>query len=139
MKINLFITPIVLLAISVTLLANEPYRVGTTAANFLEIGFGSTGAAMGDAAVASVEDLSGIYWNPGRLPYMKQSEAQFMYQPWIADINTTFSAVGIKVPGIGMFAAGLYQVAYGDMKVTTMQQQDGTGEMYSANDYAFTL
>ena len=125
------------LALAVT--ANEPYRVGTTAANFLEIGFGSTGAAMGDAAVASVEDLSAMYWNPGRLPYMKQSEAQFMYQPWIAGINTTFSAVGIKVPGIGVFAAGLYQVAYGDMKVTTMQQQDGTGEMYSATDYAFTM
>ena len=119
--------------------ANEPYRVGTTAANFLEIGFGSTGNAMGDAAVASVEDLSAIYWNPGRLPYMRQSEAQFMYQPWIADINTSFTAVGLKVPGIGTFAAGLYQISYGDMNVTTTQQQDGTGEMYSASDYAFTF
>ncbi len=122
-----------------TAFGESPYRVGTTAANFLEIGYGSTGAAMGDAAVASVEDLSAIYWNPGRLPYMHQSEAQFMYQPWFADINTSFSAVSFKVPRLGVFAAGFYQVAYGDMKVTTMQQQDGTGEMYSASDYAFSL
>ena len=127
------------LFIALAVTANEPYRVGTTAANFLEIGFGSSGAAMGDAAVASVEDLSAIYWNPGRLAYIKQSEAQFMYQPWIADINTSFTAVGLKVEGVGTFAAALYQVAYGDMNVTTMQQQDGTGEMYAANDYAFTL
>ncbi|MBN1479698.1 PorV/PorQ family protein [candidate division KSB1 bacterium] len=136
---NIFLMIYLSLFLTLAVTANEPYRVGTTAASFLEIGFGSTGAAMGDAAVASVEDLSAIYWNPGRLPYIKQSEAQFMYQPWIADINTSFTAVGIKVQGLGTFAAGLYQVAYGDMKVTTMQQQDGTGEMYSANDYAFSL
>lgn len=121
------------------LIADDPYRVGTTAANFLEIGFGGTGNAMGDAAVASVEDLSAIYWNPGRLPYLRQSEAQFMYQPWFADIKTSFSAIGLVVPRIGCFAVGLYQVLYGDMPVTTTQQQDGTGEMYSASDYAFTF
>ena len=29
--------------------AQKPIRVGTTAANFLEIGYGAAGAAMGDA------------------------------------------------------------------------------------------
>lgn len=126
-------------SIALALRASEPYRVGTTAASFLEIGFGSSGSAMGDAAVASVEDLSAMYWNPGRLPYLKQSEVLFMYQPWFADINTSFIAAGLKVKDIGTFAVGLYQVGYGDMKVTTMQQQDGTGEMYSANDIALML
>jgi hypothetical protein len=119
--------------------ADKPNRVGTTAANFLEIGYGSTGNAMGDAAVSSVKDLSAIYWNPARLAYMDQSEAQFMYQPWFADINTSFTAVGLKLGGLGTFAAGLYQVLYGDMKVTTVEMQEGTGEMYSATDYAFSL
>ncbi|RPI01677.1 MAG: PorV/PorQ family protein [Calditrichaeota bacterium] len=127
-----------LLLVSLTR-ADDPYRVGTTAANFLEIGYGSSGSAMGDAAVASAEDLSAIFWNPARLPYMRQSEAQFMYQPWIADINTSFTAVGLDLHRYGMLAFGLYQVSYGDMKVTTMQQQDGTGEMYSAGDAAFSL
>ena len=134
-----FIMFVCLLLLGNFAIADEPYRVGTTAANFLEIGFGSTGAAMGDAAVASAEDLSAMYWNPGRLPYMQQSEAQFMYQPWFADINTSFSAVSLKLSGIGVLAAGFYQVSYGDMNVTTMQQQDGTGEMYSAADFAFSL
>ena len=119
--------------------ADKPNRVGTTAANFLEIGYGSTGNAMGDAAVSSVKDLSAIYWNPARLAYMEQSEAQFMYQPWFADINTSFTAVGLKLGDLGTFAAGLCQVLYGDMKVTTIEMQEGTGEMYSATDYAFSL
>ena len=52
MKVKIYLLLTMLLAVVVH--ANEPYRVGTTAANFLEIGFGSSGAAMGDAAVASV-------------------------------------------------------------------------------------
>jgi len=119
--------------------ADKPNRVGTTAANFLEIGYGSTGNAMGDAAICTVNDLSAMFWNPARLAYMKQSEAQFMYQPWIAEINTSFSSVGLVIPSLGTFAAGLYQVDYGEMKVTTTQMQDGTGENYSARDLCFNL
>jgi len=119
--------------------ADKPNRVGTTAANFLEIGYGSTGNAMGDAAVCSVSDLSAMYWNPARMAYMKQNEAQFMYQPWIADINTSFTSVGLIIPSLGTFAAGLYQGDYGEMKVTTSQMQDGTGENYTARDLCFNL
>jgi len=125
--------------LSIVVHAEEPYRVGTTTANFLEIGYGSTGNAMGDASVASCADLSAIYWNPARLPYMEQSEAQFMYQPWIADINTSFTAASYKHNRLGTFAVGFYQVAYGDMDVTTTQMQEGTGEQYSAQDYCMSL
>ena len=48
MSNKLFLISILLLALYTTVFSNEPYRVGTTAANFLEIGFGSSGAAMGD-------------------------------------------------------------------------------------------
>jgi len=119
--------------------AQKPYRVGTTTASFLEIGFGTAGSAMGDAYVSVANDLSSIYWNPAGLSYMKQSEAQFIYQPWIADINTSFAGVGLVFPTIGTFALGVIQVGYGDIEVTNMQMQDGTGEFYSANDLAVTI
>jgi hypothetical protein len=118
---------------------NKPYRVGTTAANFLEIGYGSAGNAMGDATVACVNDLSAIYWNPARLAFLEQNEAQFMYQPWFADISTAFTAIGLVSPSLGSFAVGFIHVGYGDMEVTTMEMQDGTGEMYSANEYCIDL
>jgi hypothetical protein len=139
MKLQTHVFLILLLGMLNCLFANKPYRVGTTAANFLEIGYGSAGNAMGDASVASVNDLSAIYWNPARLAYLQQNEAQFMYQPWFADINTAFTAVGLVSPTLGTFALGFIHVGYGDMEVTTMEMQDGTGEMYSANDYTINL
>jgi hypothetical protein len=119
--------------------AQEPYRFGTTTANFLEIGFGTAGSAMGDAYVSTANDLSSIYWNPAGLAYMKQSEAQFLFQPWLVDINSAFVGVGLVLENLGTFAFGVYQVGYGDMKVTNLQMQSGTGEFFSANDYSFNL
>ncbi len=117
-------------------LAQKPYRVGTTTANFLEIGFGSSGVAMGDAAVSVLHDVSSVYWNPAGMAYMEQSEAIFSYQPWLVDISTGFTAVGIVIPRIGTLGLNLVQVDYGDMDVTTVEYQEGTGEKFSATDFA---
>lgn len=40
---------------------------GNTTANFLKVGVGGRGAAMGDAQTAAVEDVTGLYWNPAGL------------------------------------------------------------------------
>ncbi|NQT27734.1 PorV/PorQ family protein [candidate division KSB1 bacterium] len=131
---------LILLLVTVThLYADKPYRRGTTTANFLEIGFSGQGNAMGDAVVASVNDLSSIYWNPAGLGLMRQSGIQFMVQPWIANINTSFASAGLVIPGLGTVAIGLIQVDYGREEVTTMLMQEGTGEHFSANDIALSL
>lgn len=118
---------------------NRPYRVGTTTAGFLEIGYGAAGSAMGDAYVSMAQDISAIYWNPAGLAYMEHSEAQFVLQPWVVDINTSFSGAGLLIPGIGTLALGLIYTDYGDMAVTTVDEQEGTGEIFSSSDYAVSL
>ncbi|MDZ7289744.1 MAG: PorV/PorQ family protein [candidate division KSB1 bacterium] len=117
----------------------KPYRVGTTIASFLEIGYGSAGSAMGDAYVSLARDLSAQYWNPAGLSFMEQHEAQFLRQPWIADITSTFAGVGLALPEIGTLALGFYHVDFGEQEVTTVLQQEGTGEMFNANDFAVAL
>lgn len=119
--------------------AQEPYRRGTTAANFLEIGYGSAGVAMGDAYVAAVNDLSAIYWNPAGLAHMRQGEAMFVHQPWVADINTSMVAASVYSPLMGTFAFSVYSMDYGREEVTTLVEQDGTGEHYSAGEFCFGL
>jgi len=119
--------------------AQEPIRVGTTAGEFLSIGYGPGGCAMGDAYVSVVNDLSGIYWNPAGLASMEQTEVIFTYQPWLVDINTFFIAAGLVLPNVGTIALGALGADYGEMDVTTVEQQDGTGERFSVKDYAFTL
>ena len=119
--------------------AKEPYRMGTTTAGFLEIGVGGAGIAMGDAYVASARDMSAIYWNPAGLALLENNEALFMYQPWVVDVNTLFAGAGITMPTIGTIAVGVFGINYGDIDVTTMDYQSGTGEQYTAYDYNFSL
>ncbi|MBS1272262.1 MAG: hypothetical protein MAGBODY4_01402 [Candidatus Marinimicrobia bacterium] len=119
--------------------AQEPYRVGTTTANFLEIGVGSAGNAMGEAYVSMTNDLASIYWNPAGLAFLEQNEAQFMYQPWLVDISTQFAGAAVVVPRIGTIAASVFYMNYGEMDVTTLEYQDGTGEVFTATDFNVSL
>lgn len=117
----------------------ETVRVGTTAVNFLEIGFGSAGNAMGDAYVSMVKDLTAVYWNPAGLAFMQQNEAHFFHQPWIADINTSFVGAGLVLENVGTFAASIIYTGYGEQEVTTLRQQEGTGELFDAADFVASL
>lgn len=119
--------------------AQQPFRRGTTAANFLEIGYGSRGSAMGDAVVATSEDLESCYWNPAGLALMRKNEVLFNMQPWVIDINTSFAAVGLVFPRLGTFALSFNQMNYGKEKVTTLAMQDGTGENFTAGEFSFQL
>jgi len=54
-------------------------NVGTTAASFLEVGVGAAAIGMGGAYVAMAGDISGLYWNPGGISRVKQTQALFEY------------------------------------------------------------
>jgi hypothetical protein len=49
-----------LMILSISSFAQKPMRAGTTAANFLEIGYGAAGGALGDAYVSIATDVSAI-------------------------------------------------------------------------------
>ncbi len=119
--------------------AQKPIRVGTTAANFLEYGYGPAGSAMGDACVSVPRGLASLYWNPAGFGFAEQNEAYFVYQPWLAGIRTSLVSAGVVLPTIGNLAVSLIVVNYGDMEVTTMASQEGTGAFFSANDLAASV
>jgi hypothetical protein len=120
-----------------SILAQNPTRVGTTTANFLEIGYGTAGSGMGDAYVSMVNDLSSIYWNPAGLANLKQYEAMFILQPWIEETKSIMAGVGFVLPKIGTLAISVISMDYGEMEVTTMEDQEGTGEIFFSSDMAF--
>ena len=107
------------------------HRYGTTTGNFLEIGVDSEGSAMGDAFVAVSDDISSIYWNPAGLASLNMPKLAFMSQPWIAGINMSFTAGALIIPNVGNIGFGLTQMNYGEMDVTTLEYQEGTGESLS--------
>jgi hypothetical protein len=139
LKVKGVFAVVIIAALYTNLHAQKPIRVGTTTAEFLSIGYDAIGTSMGNAYVSTVRDITSIYWNPAGLSFMEQSEAMFTYQPWLADINTFFIGAGLSLQNIGVLALGVIGVDYGEMDVTTVSYQEGTGEKFSAQDYAFSL
>ena len=120
-------------------LAQEPTRPGTTTMNFLEIGYGAAGGSMGDAYVSMANDLSSIYWNPAGLAYLKKQQALFVHQPWFVDSHSMLLSVGFNVPSLGSFALSMISLDFGSMDVTTLAEQEGTGETFTAVDQSISL
>jgi len=114
-------------------------RVGTTTASFLELGMGSVGNAMGESQVLFKPDISSIYYNPASIGYLERNEVQFTYLPWILDIKSSFVVGGYVHPLLGTFAMSFLQTSFGEEEVTTVDRQNGTGEVYDGQDMAVAL
>lgn len=111
---------------------------GTTAADFLNIPIGARATSMGNAITASISGPTSIYWNPAGLADMDTGAFLADYATWLAEID--FSFVAIAVPtSMGTFGIGLTSMVTPDMEVTTVAQQEGTGERFNAASYALAL
>lgn len=111
---------------------------GTTAAEFLSIPVGARGTAMGNAFSASVDDASSIYWNPSGLASMEKGAFTAEYATWLAEINFNYAAVVLPT-AMGTFGLGVTALRSPEMEVTTVDEQMGTGERFTASSYAFSL
>ncbi len=110
---------------------------GRTAFQFLKIGAGARQAALGEASVAIVRDVTAAYWNPAGISGIERYEAAFSYTRWLADMNYAAAAVGGRVGGIGTFALTLAALDYGDLPEAVIIPGGGdgrTGESFSGSD-----
>jgi long-subunit fatty acid transport protein len=111
----------------------------TTAAPFLSIGQGTRAVGMGSAFVAISDDPSSIYWNPAGIAKIQGASFLVDHTNWLADINYNFLALTYNLGDFGTIGASFTTSDYGDMKVTTVDQPEGTGEIFSASDAAFSF
>ncbi len=110
---------------------------GRTAFQFLKIGVGARQAALGEASVAIVRDVSATFWNPAGISGIDRYEAAFSYTRWLADMNYAAAAIGGRVPGIGTFALSVAALDYGDLPEAVIIPGGGdgrTGESFSGSD-----
>ncbi|KAA3615278.1 MAG: hypothetical protein DWQ05_14545 [Calditrichaeota bacterium] len=114
-------------------------KTGTTAAQFLKIGVDARAASMGGAFVGIGGDISSIYWNPAGLGHITGMQFVAVHNQWLADMDFNFLAFGMELPSIGVFAASVTYLGVPDDKVRTIAEPNGTGELFSANDFAVTL
>jgi hypothetical protein len=111
---------------------------GRTAFQFLKIGVGARQAALGEASVALVRDVSAAFWNPGGIAGIERYEASLTYTRWLADMNYGAAAIGARVEGIGTFAVSVAALDYGDIPeavVGTGATDPRTGNTFSGSDF----
>ncbi len=114
-------------------------KIGSTAAPFLNIAVSPRAISMGGAFVGTANDVSALYWNPAGASRSNTNEAMFSHSRWFADINYNWAGAMLKLGGAGTVGLSLTYLDYGDIEVTTLAEQDGTGQFYSAHDLAMGL
>jgi len=111
-------------------------NTGTSAANFLKIGVGPRGNALGGAVVAQINDFSALYWNPAGIASISSLEVGISYTDWLLDLSHNFLGAVYPLGSIGTIGVSLNSLAMGDMERTTPIEPNGTGSYFSASDLA---
>lgn len=133
------IITILSLNISAQTFKSDVSKRGTTAAPFLTIGQGARSVGMGSASVGVTNDVSSIFWNPAGLTKAEGVQIMFDHTIWIADIRYNFLAASYNLGDLGTVGVSFLSSNIGEMKVTTVEQPNGTGETFSANDMSISL
>lgn len=132
---NLFLL-IIIFMVSQNITAQNVSKAGTTAASFLEIGVGAGAIGMGGAFVSVADNASALYWNVGGIAELPQFEAIIVHTDWIAETNFDFAGLVLPLGTFGTIGLSFTSLSMDDMKVTTVEKPNGTGEYFSASDIA---
>lgn len=114
----------------------EVKKVGTASAAFLKIPVGARGAAMGSAFVASADDPSALYWNPGGLSRNENRALIVDHSPWLPGLSYNFFGVVVPIQGAGTLGISVAALSTQEMDVTTPANPMGTGEKFDASSIA---
>jgi opacity protein-like surface antigen len=114
-------------------------KVATTAGQFLGISVGPRAIAMGSAYVASNDDATALYWNPGAFQKNAQSQLVLSTTGWLVDTDFRWAGFQYALDGENSIGLSLTQLDYGEDEVTTVTEPTGTGERWSAQDLSVGL
>lgn len=112
---------------------------GTTAAQFLKVSQGARATAMGSAFVAVSDDVSAMFWNVAGIARQNNNSVIFDRTEWIAGLSYNFIAGSINLGDFGTIGLSFVGSNYGEMNVTTIDEPNGTGSVFSVSDVAFSL
>jgi hypothetical protein len=112
--------------------AQDTTGYGGTSGEFLLLGAGARGAALGGAFAALTQDVTALYYNPAGLSQMSRPSAMVSTYSYVAKTRYSWVGIGLPMSG-GARAVGISVGTFGfaDQAVYTLEDPDGTGETYS--------
>ena len=113
-------------------------KEGTSGAQFLKIGVGARAAAMGDAYDPIASGPEAIFWNAAGLVNVENQGFTISDNEWAAETRLVSGAYARKV-GFGTVGVMAHTMMYGNFDETTVEEPDGTGKTFSANDMTVGL
>jgi hypothetical protein len=114
---------------------------GTTSAEFLLMGAGARGMALGPAFSAITRDVESLYYNPAALSLMPGLEVGVTVMPYFADTRYLWAGVAMPISG-GEYGIGLSiaNFGFGDSPLYTEEDQNNDGQLsYSVNETVIGL
>lgn len=107
---------------------------GTTSAEFLLLGAGARGTALGGAFSAIATDPSALYYNPAGIALMDRGGVTVGTYDYVAETRYSWGGIAFPFSG-GSRAVGIQLGTFGfkDQPVYTAEQPEGTGSVYSVN------
>jgi hypothetical protein len=107
---------------------------GTTSAEFLLLGAGARGTALGSSFAAIATDVSALYYNPAGVAMLDRPGLMIGTYDYVADTRYSWGGVAFPFSG-GARTIGFQLGTFGfkDQPIYTEDQPNGTGGTYSVN------
>jgi hypothetical protein len=105
---------------------------GGASGEFLLLGAGARGTALGGAYAALATDVTAMYYNPAGLAQLAHPGVMLSSSKYIAD--TKYAWAGIAFPmagGVRSVGISLGSFGFGDQPIYTLADPDGNGRTYS--------
>ena len=115
--------------------------VGTTSAEFLLLGAGARGMALGSGYSAIVNDVEATYYNPAGLPLMDQPAAALTMMSYFADTDYLWAGLAMPLSN-GEWGLGFSVQSFGFSNAPNTTEEDPLGESgleYDVRETAFGL
>ncbi len=110
-------------------------NLGTSGAQFLKMDVDARAVGLGGANVAVTRGAMALYYNPAGIANLDKRNLAFSYTDWVADIKYNYLAYETPISGFGNVGVHVAVLTMGDMEKTTLEQPEGTGEMFGANGW----
>jgi len=107
---------------------------GSTATEFLLLGAGARGAALGGPFATITNNVSALYHNPGGLALMDRAGAMFSTYTYVAETRYNWAGIAFPFSG-GSRAVGVQFGTFGfsDAPVYTIDNPEGDGTVYGVS------